>query len=182
MKLKTFLFGAGLAVLLQSLALGSMIFDRYQKLQNGTEVMLRSGMIDPRDFFRGHYVVLNLESGNITDEMVKFEKEPERNAAIYVELAVAENGFWQAKALYVKKPDKTNGPIMRAKYWRKTAQGHEVSLPYTRFYAHKDRAKALENIRNKQQLGVIIALDKNGEGLIKGLVLDGKRIYNEPLF
>ncbi|MDP5347464.1 MAG: GDYXXLXY domain-containing protein, partial [Paracoccaceae bacterium] len=41
--------------LVQTAALAKMVTDRAALLRDGTEVVLETGAIDPRDLFRGHY-------------------------------------------------------------------------------------------------------------------------------
>ena len=40
----------------------------------------------------------------------------------------------------------------------------------------------IEHARNRAELTVDVALADNGEAAIKSLSMDGKTIYNEPLF
>lgn len=57
-----------------------------------------------------------------------------------------------------------------------------LSFPIDRYFAPKDRALELEGINRNGRMGVILALDDSGYGAIKGLMIDGQRIYEEPLY
>ena len=83
MKLKWFIAGAIGAALLQSAALGKIIYDRADLIRNGAEVVLQSGMVDPRDLFRGHYVTLNLTIGRISAKDVQVVGEFERRQDVW---------------------------------------------------------------------------------------------------
>ena len=43
-------------------------------------------------------------------------------------------------------------------------------------------AQALEKIQRDQKLGVVLSLDEAGNGLIKGLMVEGKLVYDERVF
>ena len=43
-------------------------------------------------------------------------------------------------------------------------------------------AQELDRLRRDQKLGVILALDGKGGAVIKGLTVDGERVYDEPLW
>lgn len=51
----------GIAVLVQCTLLVLMVADRMQILREGTEVILQTQPVDPRDLLRGDYVVLRYD-------------------------------------------------------------------------------------------------------------------------
>ena len=59
---------------------------------------------------------------------------------------------------------------------------YRISFPFDRYFAPKERALEIENIRSDGKLGVILVVSTDGTGYIKGLSIDGKRIYDEPLY
>ena len=50
-----------LAAVIQVGLIAVMVYDRVRVLREGTEVTLQTRPVDPRDFLRGDYVVLNYE-------------------------------------------------------------------------------------------------------------------------
>ena len=66
--------------------------------------------------------------------------------------------------------------------WFRTGDVIRISFPFDRYFAPKKRAKELEKFRRDQKLGVVLSLNKEGVGLIKGITVEGKVIYNEPLY
>lgn len=187
MKLKWFILGAVIAALLQTAALGKIIFDRADLIKNGREVVLQSGMVDPRDLFRGHYVTLNLTIGRIPAVEVTVVGEPEQRHDVWVSLKKGEDEFWVADTLYSEKPEIAASPVIRGEYLsgRPVAGGnqfHSIRFPVNRFFAEKSRAKDLEKVRNDRKLGVVVALSEDGDAAIKGISVAGKLIYNEPVW
>lgn len=187
MKLRYFIGGAIIAAILQTGALGKIIYDRADLIRNGTEVVLQSGMIDPRDLFRGHYVVLNLTIGRLAAEDVRVVGKLAYNMPVYVSLEKGENEFWVADTLYAEYPADTSSPVIQGIYTSGrsgsvTNQSHRIRFPIDRFFAEKSRAKDLEKVRRDRNLGVVIALDGKGGSAIKGISVEGELIYNEPVW
>ena len=189
MNARTFIIGAVIAAALQTVALGSILYDRISLLRSGREVVLQSALVDPRDLFRGHYVTLNLTAGVIEKDKVPVHGELAAREPVFVELVRGEDGFWVAAALHREYPADaadpvSRGPVIKGMVTSMPYEGSDVyriSFPFDRFFAPKSRAKELEAIRNDRKLGVIIALGDDGEGIIKGLSIDGERVYSEPL-
>ncbi len=187
MKLKWFIVGALIAAVLQTGALGKIIYDRAELIRNGTEVVLQSGMVDPRDLFRGHYVVLNLTIGRLASTDVKVDGEFEFKEPVYVSLKKGENEFWEADTLYAEYPSDISAPVIRGEYNSRNVlvgsnQNHQIRFPIDRFFAEKSHAKDLEKVRRDRNLGVVIALDEKGNAAIKGISVEGELIYNEPVW
>ena len=182
---KWFFAGALLVMTFQSAAIGSMIYQRAMQMQNGAEVVLESGFIDPRDLFRGHYVTLNLTVGDLKFDDIETDKNFSYKDQVYVELEKGEGLFWVAKKLWHEIPEGSNANFIKGKITRvarKSGKSFRINFPYDRYFAPKKRAKELEKFRRDQKLGVVLALGKNGSGAIKGITVDGKMIYDEPLY
>jgi len=187
MKLKWFIAGALVAGVLQSAALGKIIYDRAELIRSGREVIIQSAMVDPRDLFRGHYVTLNLTVGTIRDESIPISQDLKADGPVYVELKKGENEFWVAKQLHADYPQNTDAPVIKGKIRRGWLSGNNVRnmrirFPFDRFFADKAKAKDLEKVRRDRKLGVIVSVGSDGAGVIKGISVDGEVIYNEPVY
>ena len=89
--------------LIQTAVLASMIYDRATILGTGTPVMLKTEPIDPRDLFRGDYVILNYEISQLSTAELEGDNEFERHQPIYV--AIEQRGqFWSATGIYSTWP------------------------------------------------------------------------------
>jgi uncharacterized membrane-anchored protein len=49
------------------------------------------------------------------------------------------------------------------------------------YYLPEGTGRRIEEMARKSQLSAIVAIDGGGRAAIKGLVIDGKRVYDEPL-
>ncbi len=182
---KNFLVAAVLVLLLQSAAVGAMIYKRATQLTSGREVVLESGFVDPRDLFRGHYVTLNLVVGDLHRDKIPIDKKFSYKDPVYVQLKKGEDLFWIAQKLWHALPENSDAAFIKGNITsvpRKSTQSYRISFPYDRYFAPKKRAKELEKFRRDRKLGVVLALGKDGSGAIKGITVDGKMIYDEPLY
>lgn len=167
--------------LLQTAALGKMVTDRAALLRDGREVVLETGAIDPRDLFRGHYTILNLEITRIARDSVTVDPALEPDAPVYVSLTEGEDGYWRAQGLFAAPPQGA-APMIRGRFEYVLAEQIILSFPFDRYFAPKERALELEALDRADRMGVVLALDGHGNGAIKGLMIDGERIYEEPLY
>lgn len=180
MKPRVYLLVALAAALFQIGALAKMIVDRNRLMTSGTEVMLETGFIDPRDLFRGHYVTLELEISRLSRSDVSAPpQEPETGDPVWVSLAPGEDGFWRAVALHTQDPDAV---AIKGEWRFSSTSRYGIDFPIDRFFAPKLRAQELEQYRRDRALGVIVALDDTGLAALKGITVEGDAIYEEPLF
>ncbi len=174
-----------LAVLLVlTLALGYMVGERLKILTNGTEVLLKTKPVDPRDFFRGHYARLNFDIAEAPNPPIKPGLKVKRNDTVFVRLEKGADGFWQAISTHrVYPPEKAGIITIKGSVRSASSRGLTVSYGIERYFAPKAQALKLENLdRDKTQISVIARISKSGQAAISGLMINGKKIYEEPLF
>lgn len=171
--------GAILAALIQTGLIGQMIWARAAILKDGVEVRLQTGFVDPRDLFRGHYVTLNLLISTIDATKVTRDGDFRHGDPIWVVLAEGDDGFWHPDAvLHGPAPDRV---ALRGTFRSDYGGEIRVSFPFDRYFAPRERALELEDLRRDQRLGVILAVTPDGQGAVKGITIDGEVIYDEPL-
>jgi uncharacterized membrane-anchored protein len=185
MSQRFYITAAVIVALLQSGALASMIYDRAQRIATGREVVLESRMRDPRDLFRGHFVTLNLDVGELLKDQIPVDRAFANNETVFVELEEGDGPFWRARKLWHEIPATAEGVYLKGRMLTATrgaTWSYRISFPFDRYFAPKERALDLEKIRRDSKLGVILAVSDDGTGHINGLAIDGKRIYDEPLY
>lgn len=182
--------GLGLvfAAALQTAALGWMILGHWMDLRGGTEVVLQSTMVDPRDFFRGNYVALRLNIQQIAKDKFAPLDQLEIGKPLFVTLKKGEDAYWVVATVTTAKPDA--GPFLKSQtVFSNYMLGENnknktirINLPFTRYFAPKKRAQELEKLRNARKMGIIVSVLADGRGKIKGVSLDGVLVYDESLF
>lgn len=183
MTIRALLIGTLIVALAQTGLMAKIITDRAARLNTGTEVLLETGFIDPRDLFRGHYTTLNLVISNPDPETVTIEEDIKYNDTVYAELTQSD-GFAQVVAVTRAIPENAKGPILKgqAKFTASGSRRPRISFPFDRFYADKTRALELEHMQREQKLGVILSVAADGTGMVKGLTVEGQKFYEESLF
>ena len=195
MKTISMTFGLGLLFtgLLQTAALGGMVFDRVDLLRTGTEIVLNTRPVDPRSLFRGHYVILNYEIASLNLADLPSHKTFRRGDRVDVLVKPDDGGTWVPASVHsggsVARPPE--GQVLlrgRIRYCnRSTKTGSEctrITVRYgaEKYFVYKARALELEKSRDKRRLRILLAVSEDGEAAVKGIEDGGRRIYNEPLF
>lgn len=174
---------AMVAALIQTALAGKMIVHRAALLRDGAEVILPTGFVDPRDLFRGHYVVLNLTISQIPKDSIEVIGTPRSGDPVWIELLPPTEGdFWRPARLYSERPELTQAPVLRGMLTGDYGTVYTIRFPVDRYFAPKLRAQELETLRAESRLGVILALAPDGGAAIKGITVDGARLYEEPLY
>ncbi|PKQ08383.1 MAG: hypothetical protein CVT73_07460 [Alphaproteobacteria bacterium HGW-Alphaproteobacteria-12] len=192
---------AVLALLIgQSLFLGAVVFDRVSLLRSENVVTLKTAPVDPRDIFRGDYVILNYDISRLGTGDLGGDDDFGYDDGIFVELA-PDGETWDAVAIWRAPPVPQEGHlVIRGQVnsiigaARPTGIPGEDSIPcpdcgtvgvtygIESYFVPEGEGRELENIRNDGKLTVDVALGKDGTPAIKQLRIDGEPVYEEPLF
>lgn len=178
------ILGTVLAAVFQTGVLAKIITDRAAALNAGQEVLLETGFIDPRDLFRGHYTTLNLLISNLQRTEVTINGKFNWGDPVYVTLDTS-GPFARPVSLHSSYPTDPTGPVLKGQAQFISSNNGEslrIDFPFDRFFAAKNRAIELQNLQSDRKLGVILSVAKDGSAMIKGLTIDGTKIYEEPLF
>ena len=187
---RLWLFAA--AGVIQVLLIAFMVGDRVRILRSDTEVILKTRAVDPRDFLRGDYVVLNYDISSAPTGELKDTPVSGPGMLVYVKLARGADGFHQAVSLH-REPVAV-GPgeaLIRGRVDNRSFCGDNrrmfcssVQLSYglEKFFVPQGEGREIEKARNDGKVAVVAAVASSGRAAIKRLLLDGKPVYDEPLF
>lgn len=186
---------AALAMLLLCGALGLMVESRARILRDGAEVRLKTAPIDPRDLFRGDYVVLNYEISTVELDNVPGDRDLRVGDMIYVRLAPGPDGFAKAVGASKAKPaaaagetiiegrvDRSGTCLMGADGNIDCARGRNgvrVDYGLESFFVPQGEGLAIERTE-RSRIEVVAAVAPSGQAAIKRLLIDGKSLYDEP--
>lgn len=145
--------------------LGSMILVESLPLLVGERIVLDVTPVDPRDYFRGDYVILNYNFNSLRIEDEQKATSPwNRNnqhdgATVYVPLEKEADGHWTGKEAMLTKPSgvKYVKGKVTADYRQPLKFGIEA------YYVQEGRGKELEQMRNERKLSAEIALAPWGQ-------------------
>jgi uncharacterized membrane-anchored protein len=175
---------AGVAAV-QVAVLGWMIWDRNHLLTTGREIVLEVIPVDPRSLFQGDYVVLGYDVSRV--DVQASAGQVRRGDTLYVTLQKSADGKWKAVQAAAEPPAST-GPdqvVLKGRVqFTTTTVPAQSTLNYgiENYFVPEGTGRELEKLVGDKKIAAMIAVDDNGNAAIKGLVVDGKPVYVEPLF
>ena len=175
------------AGLIQLGLIAFMVIDRAGILREGTEVTLQTAPVDPRDFLRGDYVVLSYDISNVPTGELKGRLPQSRAPIVFVKLAPKDDGFYGAVSVHLDPVPVAGKEVMirgRVSNWRWCDRCDSLFVSYglEKFFVPEGEGRELEQARNQRKISVVAAVLPSGRSAIKRLLLDGKPVYDEPLF
>ena len=170
---------------------GFILYKEYT-FRTGTEIILKTQPVDPRDLFRGDYVTLNYEISTLNLEEIPAEDPHfEYNDQIYLALEI-KNEYGVPKKIYKNPPDNElyiKGTVKELIYdWEAYESSNvteepdlkELRVEYGIESYFVPEGKGLE-IERQQQTGgegvdVKVVVDKYGNAVIKSLLISGEEV------
>lgn len=176
------------AVLL-TVALGWMVAERVRLLSSGREIVLPIRPVDPRDLFKGDYARLGFDISLLDRSLVPGDaaaRDPSERArvpkTIYVTLEQQADQSWKPVAASDTLPTVAKASQIVLKGRTQPWDRRRVSYGIERYFVPEGTGGNIEDLARKSKLAAIVVVDGKGNAAIKGLVSDGKRFYEEPLF
>lgn len=185
---RRYLVAAVAVAALQTAVLGYVIESRAAILRNGTDVLLKTAPVDPRDFLRGDYVVLNYDISSVPVRSITGEipKEPGERS-LWVRVKQGEGGFWGVvESSFQPLPEQEATAVLHTRpfysYGTAQAEGIHVDYGIERYYVPEGAGLALEQARQEGEVSIAVRVAADGTPQIRSLLVDGKPAYEEPLY
>lgn len=182
------------ALVLCGLILATVV-QRAGILRSGQEARLELTPVDPRDLFRGDYVVLNYRIGTVDFPKDAMSSPFTRGQQVFVTLRPDASNKAKAVAIAAERPAVSGTDIvisgvvsspstcplnetgaMDCKLGRR-AVGVRYSLES--YFVPEGEGKKIE-LTPRALLEVVAAIAPSGQAAIKRLLIDGKPVYDEP--
>jgi uncharacterized membrane-anchored protein len=185
---RSYIVAAILVAGLQTLILGYIIQSRASILASGAEVLLKTAPVDPRDFLRGDYVVLNYDISSVPVSTVTGGIPAEAGEqTLWVRLKRQQDGFWGiAESSFKELPTAADTVVLRSLpfYSYGPNKGETIRVEYgiERYYVPEGEGRPLEEARNERVVSIAASVSSSGAAQIRSLVVDGKPAYEEPLY
>lgn len=183
-----------LAGAIQLALIAAMVIDRASVLRDGKEITLQTRPVDPRDFLRGDYVILSYDISQISTDKLQKQGIQEtkdwtkgRDPVVFVKLALQPDGFHKAVSAHFEPvPVSGNEVLIRGRIsnlrYCTDCPTYFVHYGLEKFFVPEGEGRELEHARNQNKVTVVAAVTPSGRSAIKRLLLDGKPVYDEPLF
>lgn len=161
------LFFAG-SVLAQFAVLVGMIFFYQSIVLGGTEIILKTQPVDPRDILRGQYVALRYEISTLDSKLFYSGAQSLKlGSIVYVELEKGGGNIWQAVRASLDKPE--NGLFIKGTV--ESTSGSRVNIKYgiESYFVDPERAVELESEARRGILLMRVIVDGDGNGIVRGV-------------
>lgn len=171
-----------------------LVESRARILRSGVEIRLQTAPVDPRDLFRGDYVVLGYTIGRLDTTKLAGDKIFARDQWVYVRVAPGAGGFAEARGVYRALPPVGAGEtVLKARVLSTSCARDEggifdcakgvsslnVAYGLESYFVPQGTGLAIERTE-RARIEVVAAVDASGAAAIKRLLIDGKRVHDEP--
>lgn len=185
---KGYLISAIIVAGLQTLILGTIIQSRASILRDGAEVLLKTAPVDPRDFLRGDYVILNYDISSVPVQTIAggIPAEP-GELTLWVRLKRQPDGFWTiVESSFQALPPQPETVVLRSLPFYSSGPSAidsiRVQYGIERYYVPEGEGKPIEEARNDGNVAISVRVSPSGSAQIRSLLVDGKPVYEEPLY
>jgi uncharacterized membrane-anchored protein len=160
----------------------SMIWEKEDIIESGTEYKFRTAPVDPSDPFRGKYITLKYKDNTFK---CKDESLWKKGDKAFVSLITDKDGFAKIGDVSKHKPEDNNS-YLKAKIGHVTQDGSNmltVDYPFTRFYMEESKAGPAETLyqeveRDSSVTTYALVVIKKGNAVLRDVLIDGVSITN----
>ncbi len=172
LKSKVF-FLLAIGVGLQILVLVAMIAQRSRPLVNGTTVLLRVVPVDPRDLFRGDYVILGYDFSRVPSNGVEGMPDYQQGShdvagrTVYALLVPEPDGkHWRCERFTASRP--ATGVFLRGtlRSWGRAEFGIES------YYVQEGTGRTYEQAIRSHNLSAEVAVGRDGQAALRSLQIE----------
>lgn len=143
-------------------ALGVMVYTQERVVSNGAVVILETRPVDPRDLFRGEYVVLNYAIER-DEKVTKVAQSLPNRAPIYIKLSPGSNNVAEVTEVGEREPDYSEGIWLEGEVERGRVQFPDLA----QYYVPEGAGRPIERMRSGLKVEVSIY---EGEGRVVRLL------------
>jgi uncharacterized membrane-anchored protein len=153
--------------------IGGFIAFKEFTLQTGDEILLKTQPVDPRDLFRGDYVILRYDISTVSTDSLSYQgSDFKEDDKVYVLLNIDDQKIGSLANIDKNKP--SEGVFIEGTV--KSVYNNRLNIEYgiESYFVPEGKGKEIE--RNLGKIYTKVAVDDFGNAVIKSLVLDGKDI------
>jgi len=135
-------------------------------LYYGNTAFLEVVPVDPRDLFRGDYVILDYKISRIENEMLSV------GDIVYVFL-VKDGDFHTAERVSFARPK--SGLFIKGIVSENNGKNFTIIYGIENYFVPEGKGLELENARDSETLSVAVKINSYGNAAIKNLYVNGKK-------
>jgi uncharacterized membrane-anchored protein len=171
----------------QTAALATMVYGRVSLLKSGREIVAEVIPVDPRDLFRGDYVVLGY---GFSRDAIDVPAGTVEGDTLYVTLKpAAAPDQWEvvsASTTYTQPADPAQVVLKGITGYTTIGGGDGVPVKaqmrygIESYFVPEGTGRPLEQQVRDKKISAVLAVGKSGDVAIKALIIDGQRLAEEP--
>ena len=142
-------------------------------LRTGQTVMLRVVPVDPRDMFRGDYVILNYDISRMPEDRRSEESSPYYGDTVYVSL-VKDGDYYKAGQIFKSYPPK--GLFIKGEVRENSFGISTIVYGIESYFVPEGEGHNLENAIRQHNVAAEVAINHYGHAVIKNLIIDGQKV------
>ncbi len=184
---RTLLLAALIAAGVQTAALAHMVYGRVTLLKTGREIIAEVIPVDPRDLFRGDYVILGYSFTAQPD--LDLPLGSKTGDVVYATLHRQEGNKWLTTGVATTYPAQTAADDIVLK--GRVAYAYPSPKPgilqgrlrfgIESYFVPEGTGLDLEKQVREHKIEAVLAVGPDGEAGIKALIVDGQRAAEDPL-
>lgn len=155
------------AIAFQLLVLVGMVVNAALPLWTGTEIRVRTVPVDPRSLFRGNYVRLGYEFGDLPEDALREEGGARHGEVVHVRLERGEGGEYGYAGVSLDPP--ADGVFLRGRIVGFLPEHQRVRYGIEAFFAPKEKALKLEKDLRHGGIAVLMVAG-NGRAALKDVI------------
>lgn len=145
----------------------------------GEEILLKTVPVDPRDLFRGDYVVLNYEISNIELTGTPYDYDFSPGETIYATLSKKEK-FWKIDTVSHTKPGLISDQVcMKGRVTGSFDKQVSVEWGIESYFVPEGEGIPIERQRNEKNVSVIVTVDSTCSSVLKDLLINDEILIFE---
>lgn len=158
--------------------IGTFVFHKEYTLRTGKEVLLKTVPVDPRDLFRGDYVILRYDISQIDPAVYKGQNNLsfKEGDVVFVVLDTTHQ-FAQVQRVYKNPP--AGEFYLKGRVSEVNPSLISVEYGIESYFIPEGKGWVIEQERNRGQVDVLAAVDKEGRTVIKKLLINGEGVRFE---
>jgi uncharacterized membrane-anchored protein len=180
--------------LVQTAALAKIVTGRQALLTSGREIVMKVTPVDPRDLFRGDYVILGYGLSPLNSSTLKDASgldDIAKGSVAYVTITEEAGHIWKPVRVTPSYPAQlaAGEAVLKGLVthrWTESGPGgaSTLNLQYgiENYFVPEGTGKRLEQMVRDQTVEAVIAVGTQGEAAIKGLIIAGERHVDPPLY
>lgn len=150
------------AILAIALVVGGLVYKQESILKNGDTVILATRPVDPRDLFRGEYVILRYEIEN-NESLVAVSRGMQNGASIYALLSVGSGGIAAISEVKESAPESYDDLWIKGE----VSNGQARFPSIEQYYVPEGAGRPIEDLRSELHVEVVL---KDGAARVVNLL------------